>query len=370
MSFRNISSLLCLLAVSALVVSAAGIGYYSATMKPGKADLKSAGVMAFGPDGILFVGDSAGAAIYALDTGDRAPLSKAAKFNISAINEKIAGMLGSTPDQILINDLQVNPISKKAYVSVSRGRGPDAIPVILHVSGAGKIEELSLDDINHSSVALSNAPGADDKDRRGRPLRVQAITDLAYVDGRVFVAGLSNEEFASNLRSIPFPFEEADQGASVEIFHGAHGRWETRSPVRTFVPYEIQAESHLLAAYTCTPLVKFPVSDLKPGTKVVGTTIAELGNRNRPLDMVIYKKGGNDHILMSNSSRGVMKMSTENIETYGSITEKIDGTSGLPYETIAELKGVQQLDLLDEDNAVLIVQSDSGSLDLKTIALP
>ena len=370
MSFRKISSLLCLLAATALVVSAAGIGDYSATMKSGKADLKSAGVMAFGPDAILFVGDSAGAAIYALDTGDREPVSKAPKLNISALNEKIAGMLGSTPDQILINDLQVNPISKKAYVSVSRGRGPDAIPVILHVSGTGKIEELSLDDINHSSVALSNAPGSDAKDRRGRPLRVQAITDLAYVDGRVFVAGLSNEEFASKLRSIPFPFEDADQGASVEIFHGAHGRWETRSPVRTFVPYEIQAESHLLAAYTCTPLVKFPVSDLKPGTKVVGTTIAELGNRNRPLDMVIYKKGGSDHILMSNSSRGVMKMSTEKIETFGGITEKIGDTAGLPYETIAELKGVQQLDLLDEKNAVLLVQSDSGSLDLKTIALP
>ena len=369
MNFRKISSFLCLLAVSALVVSAAGIADYSATMQSGKADLKSAGMMAFGPDGILFVGDSAGATIYALDTGDRTP-SKAAKLNISALNEKIAGMLGSTPDQILINDLQVNPISKKAYVSVSRGRGPDAIPVILHINGAGKIDELALDDINHSSVALSNAPGADDKDRRGQPLRLQAITDLAYVDGRVFVAGLSNEEFASNLRSIPFPFEEADQGASVEIYHGAHGRWETRSPVRTFVPYEIQAESHLLAAYTCTPLVKFPVSDLKPGTKVVGTTIAELGNRNRPLDMVIYKKGGNDYILMSNSSRGVMKMSTENIETFGSITEKIGDTAGLPYETIAELQGVQQLDLLDEENALLLIQSDSGSLDLKTIALP
>jgi hypothetical protein len=370
MSFRKISSFLCLVAVSALAVSAAGIGDYSATMKPGKADLKSAGVMAFGPDGILFVGDSAGAAIYALDTGDRTPMSKAAKHNISALNVKIAGMLGSTPDQILINDLQVNPISKKAYVSVSRGRGPDAIPVILHISGDGKMDELSLDDINHSSAALSNAPGAEDKDRRGRPLRVQAITDLAYVDGRVFVAGLSNEEFASKLRSIPFPFEEVDNGASVEIFHGAHGRWETRSPVRTFVPYEIQAESHLLAAYTCTPLVKFPISDLKPGTKVVGTTIAELGNRNRPLDMVIYKKGGVDHILMSNSSRGVMKMSTKNIETFGGITDKIGDTAGLPYETIAELKGVQQLDLLDEKNAVLIVQSDSGSLDLKTIAVP
>ncbi len=109
---------------------------------------------------------------------------------------------------------------------------------------------------------------------RGRPLRVQAITDLAYVAGKVIVAGLSNEEFASNLRSIRFPFTEADAGTSVEIYHGNHGQWETRAPVRSFVPFEIKTEPHLLAAYTCTPLVTFPLADLmKSGTKVVGTTM-------------------------------------------------------------------------------------------------
>jgi len=98
--------------------------------------------------------------------------------------------------------------------------------------------------------------------------------------GQVFVAGLSNEEFASKLRSVSVPFEVADSGASVEMYHGAHGQWETHSPVRTFVPYEIQAQPHLVAAYTCTPLVTFPVSDLKPGSKVVGKTIAELEERS------------------------------------------------------------------------------------------
>ncbi len=56
-------------------------------------------------------------------------------------------------------------------------------------------------------------------------------------------------------------------------------------------------QPHVLAAYTCTPLVKFPLSDLKPGEKVKGTTIAELGNRNRPLDMIVYQKDGKDYVL-------------------------------------------------------------------------
>ena len=85
------------------------------SLKTGKADIKSAGVMAFGPEGILFVGDSVGGAIFAFDTKDRTA-SQAAPVDVTGINEKVAAMLGTMPDQILINDLAVNPISKKMYL--------------------------------------------------------------------------------------------------------------------------------------------------------------------------------------------------------------------------------------------------------------
>lgn len=342
---------------------------YAASLKTGKAELQSAGALAFGPQGILFVGDSRGAAIFALDTRDRTPASSHNSFDISGIDQKVAGLLGTAADQILINDLAVNPISQKVYLSVSRGRGPDALPVIVRVDTSGKIEEFSLDNVAYASVSLPNAPGLEETDRRGQSRRLETITDLAFVDDRVFVAGLSNEEFASKLRSIPFPFKNASEGTSVEIFHGAHGRFETNAPVRTFVPYEIDGESHILAAYTCTPLVKFLVSALEPGAKVMGTTIAELGNRNRPLDMIAYEKDGMHFILMNNSSRGVMKISMQGIEDYEGITTRTDIT-GVSYETIENLKGVEQLDRLNSSDALILVRADSGSLDLKTVALP
>jgi hypothetical protein len=338
------------------------------SLKASKAVLASAGPLAFGPDGILFVGDTAGATLWALDTGDRTP--GRGRINVDGLQAKVAAMLGTAPDQVAIADMIVNPVSKKAYLSVSRGRGPEATPVILRVDAAGKIEELPLDDVKHAKVSLANVPAADAKDGRGNSLRQEAITDLHYLDGKVFVAGLSNEEFASKLRVVAYPFASADAGTSVEIYHGNHGQWETRSPVRAFVPYEIAKEKHLLAAYTCTPLVKFPVKDLKPGTKLVGTTIAELGNRNRPLDMVVYRKDGGEFLLMSNSSRGVMKMSTRGLEGYEAIKEPVSGTKGLPYETIADWKGVEQLDKLDDGNALILARSEGGALDLKTIALP
>ena len=131
---------------------------------------------------------------------------------------------------------------------------------------------------------------------------------MAYQNGKLFVAGLSNEEFSSKLRVIAYPFTQADRGTSVEIYHGNHGGLETRSPVYSFVPYMIGGEPHIIGGYLCTPLVKFPVSSLAPGAKVQGTTIAELGAGNRPIDMILYKKDGKDFLLMSNTARGVMKM--------------------------------------------------------------
>ena len=182
----------------------------------------------------------------------------------------------------------------------------------------------------------------------------------------MFVAGLSNEEFSSRLLSLAYPFSDSASGTSIEIFHGAHGKLETKSPVRTFVAYQIQGEPYLLAAYTCTPLVKFPVSAMKSGAHLKGTTVAELGNRNKPLDMIVYKKDGKDYLLMANSSRGVMKIPTEPADKAEAITKPVKTEKqGMGYETIAALKGVTQLDVLDKDHALILVQAPGGAMTLE-----
>jgi len=349
------------LALSILAVVAFAAPPYG--LVSGKADVKSAGPLAFGPDGVLFVGDSMQASIFAIDTEDSKASPASGQVDIQGINDKIAALVGTSADQILINDVKVNPASKNIYISASRGKGPDAAPLLLRVSTAGKIELLSLDRVKYAMVTLPDP--ADSK------ARVNTITQIAYVNGNVLVAGLSNEEFSSNMRSIPFPFHDAAKGASIEIFHGSHKRYETNSPIRTFVPYTIGKEQFILAAYTCTPLVKIPVSELKPGNKVKGTTIAELGMMNRPLDMVTYRKDGHDFLLMANSARGVMKMSTEHLETYPAITTPVPVTAGVPYETIKDLTGVQHLEKFDDSKALILAKADtSASMDLKTIPLP
>src|SRR4051794_8890356 len=109
---RHISGLTALLICGAAIASAAS--------------LKSAGALAFGPDGILFIGDSIGGAVVAVDTGDKTPASAAAGIEIKDLDHRLAGALGIDVNNILLHDIKVNPVSKNIYLSVSRGRGPDA----------------------------------------------------------------------------------------------------------------------------------------------------------------------------------------------------------------------------------------------------
>lgn len=367
---KTIACFLLVVAVATSLTTARAANW-TAGMKDGKPEIKSISQLAFGPEGILFVADSKAAAVVAIATGDN-KAAAAKPLKVEGINQKVAALLGASADQVLIDDLAVNPVSHNVYLAVSRGRGPTAAPVLVRVTPDGKLEAVSLDKVKHAVAQLPDAPVdgvVGDGKRKSNP-RQESITDIAFLEDRVLIAGLSNEEFASTLRAIPFPFQTVPNGTSVEIYHGAHGQFETRSPVRTFVPFNVGNQPSLLAAYTCTPLVQFPISALKPGAKIKGKTIAELGNRNRPLDMIVYQKDGKDFILMANSSRGIMKISTDNIEKAESIVARAGEKTGQPYQTIEAWKGIDQLDKLDAKHALVVRRSDDGAQHLEALPLP
>lgn len=361
--------------IAALVVAGATCAVLLAarpTAAPAAASVgpsfKTIGPLAFGPGNVLFAADTDAAAIVALDLGGAsgAPGAKPP----ADFDQQLAALLGTTTAGVAVTDMVVEPGTRNAYFSVMRGAGVDAKPALVRLDGAGALSLVALETTAYTAAALPNAPVAAPAERRNP--RTQSITDMVFHDGRLLVAGLSNEEFASKLRAVKYPFTSVDAGTSVEIYHGNHGALETRSPVYTLTPYSIGGTPHLLAGYLCTPLVKFPASVVTAGGKVRGTTIAELGNRNRPIDMFVYTKAGKDYLLMSNTSRGVMKIPADTFAAAAPITERVEAEkAGVPYETVASLTGVEQMDLFDGSHALVLARAAAeGPRTLSLVPLP
>ena len=193
-------------------------------------------------------------------------------------------------------------------------------------------------------------------------LRTVTVTDMAYVDGVLFVAGASNEEFSSAFRQIPFPFNGNTLTNSLEIFHVSHGKYETASPIRTFIPYG--ANTSFLASYTCTPVVHFSLDNLKAGTQVKGKTVAELGARNTPMGMVSYSHGGEEYLLVSNALHPLMKIACKDIDEQGPLTQP-EEPIGTPREELPH-SGVGLMAKLDRSHVLMLQEDEVGNRHLRS----
>jgi hypothetical protein len=347
-------------------------------LQAGAVELGSAGPITFGPAGILFVADNAGAKIFAIDVQDPGSASESEPFDLADVDRHVGSYLGCAAGDVVIRDMAVEPTTHNIYLSVQRGRGDAGRAVLVRIDRLdGSVSDVSLDDVLFSEVTITDAPAKDDErldttlplgpegeefqfgERTIRllrqPIRTATITDLAYIDGSLLVAGLSNEEFSSKLRRIPFPFVDDVADSSLEIFHVSHGKWETAAPIRTFVPYD--GDRSILASYTCTPLVHFSLDELAPGTKTVGRTVAELGAANQPLDMVLFRSEGEEHVLVANSAHGLIKITRQDIDGQEPLTVPKEPV-GVPRET-SDVQGIIRLANVG-DAFILALQVDEG----------
>jgi hypothetical protein len=312
-----------------------GIGLAAATSLLGsnsaqgaqiESPLKSAGAMTFGPENVLFVGDIAGNAVHAFALRDKdltpqtgVELGNFHNFEgvdlVRGLDVKLAALMGTTYDNVVINDMVVHQPTRQILLSVERGRGPHMIPAIVKVNH-GRLELLKLDGIPHTKVSILNEP--DNSARlEFEPQLVYAITDVKYYNGEVFVTGISNQRFASTLYRIPYPFTGQTATSTVEIWHPVHGEFETRAPIIRQLVREVRSEPHLFAVYGCTPLVRFPLAALKDGAHVRGDTIGELGYGSNPLDMLTFTNSFDhkDYLLVTIDVRGASQIAVADLET-------------------------------------------------------
>jgi hypothetical protein len=318
---RNYEVIFIAFLIIPFILPAAQASDLSSSMKVGKPDLLSVGPLAFAPGGVLLVGDPAAGAVFAIETGDGGGSSPHGPIAVEGIDVKAAALFGISLGEIRILDMAVNPSSGKAYLSASRGRGQDALPAILRVEPGGRIAVLDLENVRFAKALLDRSSGV----QQHAP---ETMTELTYVNGRVFVACASGEAATQTLRAASFLFDDAGAETSVEGARGSEGPLETLSHVRTLASDAIESEPYLLADFNPAPVSR--LSSDEERANLFGA-LAPDGRQERLI---------------------------------------IQTMEARPYQAIHSMKGVQQLDRLDDQRAVVLIQAVSGSLDLETITLP
>lgn len=357
--------------------------------------LLSAGPVLFAPDAlndgtaVLFVADVARATVFAFELLAETPAADNAEVRVDKLGAKVASLLGVEREDAVIRGIAVHPVSHAVYLSVARGRGPEAGPAIVRAGTDGELSIVEVDDLPATSFELDDAPAADDErqdflldgsDPSSQPREIHgvtlnvaqvplarsSITDLAWVDGTLFVAGLSNEEFSSRLRQIPYPFDGSATETSVEIFHVDHGKYETHSPIRALTSFD--GGSSILASYTCTPVVQFSLDQLRGEGLVRGRTVAELGPMNQPFSLVSYDRDGEEFLLVSNTRHPLLKIPAASVGGQDALTEPLSESAesrGVPREELPQA-GVTWMANLDR-GSVVVVQDEGGDTNLRTL---
>ena len=342
----------------------------------GDLPLKSIGVISFGPDGLLLVAEPGSASVVAIETGDKGPGAKATPA-LSDVASAVAAALESTAEKIQIIDRAVNPASGNVYFSI-RDNGANAVALVT-IDG-GKAARFNPGVHPHVRVTLPPAQAG--------PIR--AISGLAIAGDRLLVTGQSNEEFSSKIFSIPLPLGPDSVGGiySAETYHVSHGRWETKAPIQAFIPYDDHGQACVVGAFACTPIAKFPISDLASGANVRGTSVVELGSGNRPVDLFSYTDASGKGWIVCNTNRfhqplfgpskfwGVrVSMAYLDRSAPDQTNEKaarrdVKQTSGPEgIEILDTLSGAVQISKLN-DRTMVVLRENGTKLDLASAPLP
>ncbi|MEO1305887.1 MAG: hypothetical protein AAFV37_12995, partial [Pseudomonadota bacterium] len=246
-------------------------------------------VLEFGGPNTLFAADDVQNKVYALELSeipDETGNLESVPYNLVGFGSTLANFLDVSPFDITYHDLAVHPVTKSAFVSLSVSGEAGATSSLIMVSPQGEIVNLDYASLTYTSVDIAEPADPNVSFWRDIPAPTLSITDFEFDNGELYIAGLSNGEFASTLRSVSYPFEAGVETTSIEMFHTAHNQNETRAPIRAMAMVDLDGEKTMVAAYTCTPLVTIPVAALEDGAHVMGSTVAELGYGNRPLEVL------------------------------------------------------------------------------------
>lgn len=357
-------------AASAAVRTAAKV---EGTLAPSSNSLiRSISAMTWAPDGKLIVADWKSNALFALALPQLSAQAEGS-FNLHGVDDAIATSYSTSRDQIQITATIYDQVSQNAVLAVEVNQ----TIVLASVETNGHVSLYNPGEFVADQFGLQDSPEESDLWSQ-IPTRSFLVTAMETYGEEIVLAGLANADFSSTLRRVPYPFIGSAATITVEMYHAVHNQIETRAPIRAFAIFDLEGIPTLLAAYTCTPLVTVPISDLQDRATVRGKTIAELGYGNTPLDIVPfeidYQGQTSRWVIIANSSRAADLISMDAIAT----TIQHDGLSEpvqVPFQTQAGVPSIpapitNTIALMDQDRQFLLaLRRDPVQGDLQLVSI-
>ena len=160
-------------------------------MTRGTVAMGSVGPIVFAPDGTLFLGDTYGGAVWAVDLEEDAGSNMA--LAVDNLDGRVASLLGASRDQVRIHDLAVSPVSHAVYITASRvdyddnnniknTMRPGATPHLIRIDADGSLTEVDLSAVMFQQADIRDVRDQE-LDRRGNDRRAFSILEMSFVDG-------------------------------------------------------------------------------------------------------------------------------------------------------------------------------------------
>lgn len=385
---------------------------------------KSISRMLFNPDGILFASDWKDSKLYAFTLPDSVGTKTDKPFNLFDLE----GALDQAElpadvnlGKLNIEDVAPRPGTDEVYVALSYGK--EKTPLLVRVRVTGKlvneceVKVMDLATLPNTSTDLVDPPSEKLKFWSHVPYQSFTVTAMAWREGRLFVAGLSNHAFASTLRIIHYPFSHGNNKIlDVEMYHPDHLQNETRAPIKamTFIDLPVdpqlpgkkpkgkpkgkkthadapnqpkpETKPYLLAAFLCTPIAVISLDDIDatdknrkeallnntPPPPMRTTTIGEFGAGGDPVALIPYQikdifnplGGYKEYVVLASQFRGAMQIEKDQIAESVAKSVGPDAKYAWNPEKTYQLRGIKKpkVNPLNLSNVYRLVDQDFTQL--------
>jgi hypothetical protein len=257
--------------------------------------LFSAQRLAFGPGGVLLIGDGRSDRIVAIETGDTssAPREANAFERVDNLSGAAADAIGGsvTAADLLVNDIAVNPVSGRTYVAVTRHDELEAH--VLWIDPDGDVRLFDTSNVVYASVDVPPAEGS-----------AATIAEVVWTDDHVIGTVTPQTLVRHELTFVETPFEHEGRvrQSTTRVFHRSFNQWITELPMDRFFYSEGGGERYVIGSFTST-VARYVVDEIDDGqSDVQGETVFDLLDGRTVLDFLPYERDGELVVLTTVSN--------------------------------------------------------------------